>query len=551
MYAGGNSSVVYRADAQDLTKFYPWYDFKSGRPAGDFVILGKKMYIAWDNDFRETFLYEVSLDDNNNYVSHINIGKIKSSTFGLAQQNGKIFGTTPNFIYEINLKPFNTDKIIINNNFSEWWGSAGLNEAVDLNYTLHKTKTEAENNKNEILTSYVYTQSQTIYLRVENKNNHEFYVFPIKLNLTFIPENKLKKNYLYCGNPIFLDTELDLQKYDIQWFKNNKLIGNQSKIEVNEVGEYSVKIIDKNALCSVSYSTRIEENLVDKNSQIINLCKVENYTLSASEGSIFKWNNGEETQSITVNSFEKYEVLAKNTLQDCGKIFEFDIQKIVNKPKVKKITICDSQIIELNGEDGYISYIWNDGFEGKNRKVSNINTYILNQYDIDGCNVPIEYIIQNPVYELKTIQINQDKVTLLINSNLNLLYSIDNQITWNKSNTFSNLENGEYIIHIKTEDGCYLNSYKFIIFKDLSNIITPNSDGINDTWNLNKRFSKDLIESLKIYDRYGKLIWEDVNKTLNWNGKYLGNPLPSSTYWYFITLTDNSTKQGFIILKNY
>ena len=62
---------------------------------------------------------------------------------------------------------------------------------------------------------------------------------------------------------------------------------------------------------------------------------------------------------------------------------------------------------------------------------------------------------------------------------------------------------------------------------------TPNNDGDNDFFyigNLEKYPDNDL----KIYNRYGKQVYSATNYDNLWNGKYLGNDLPTGTYFYIL-----------------
>jgi len=63
------------------------------------------------------------------------------------------------------------------------------------------------------------------------------------------------------------------------------------------------------------------------------------------------------------------------------------------------------------------------------------------------------------------------------------------------------------------------------------NTFTPNNDGDNDFFYIGN-LSKYPDNSLKIYNRYGKLIYSATNYDNNWNGTYLGNEVPTGTYFY-------------------
>ena len=84
---------------------------------------------------------------------------------------------------------------------------------------------------------------------------------------------------------------------------------------------------------------------------------------------------------------------------------------------------------------------------------------------------------------------------------------------------------------------------------NISNVITPNNDGMNDTW-----FVDGLIEAypnaqLEIYNRYNKLLYQGIGaENCEWNGTYAGRALPSGSYWYVLKLADGKVKTGHITI---
>jgi gliding motility-associated-like protein len=70
---------------------------------------------------------------------------------------------------------------------------------------------------------------------------------------------------------------------------------------------------------------------------------------------------------------------------------------------------------------------------------------------------------------------------------------------------------------------------------DITNSFTPNGDGINDTWILpNIDLYPDF--DLKIYNRWGNLLYEQNGLYTPWDGNYKGESLPSETYFYVLDL---------------
>ena len=83
---------------------------------------------------------------------------------------------------------------------------------------------------------------------------------------------------------------------------------------------------------------------------------------------------------------------------------------------------------------------------------------------------------------------------------------------------------------------------------EIPNTFTPNSDGKNDTWNLD--FSNYTNLKIEIFSRWGNLVWESTDLIINWDGNSLsGKALPSNTYYYILNLNNGEkTQNGPVIL---
>ena len=83
------------------------------------------------------------------------------------------------------------------------------------------------------------------------------------------------------------------------------------------------------------------------------------------------------------------------------------------------------------------------------------------------------------------------------------------------------------------------------------NFFTPNGDGINDNWNgvIDSSDWDSSLNTIEIYDRYGRFIFVLNSNSMAWDGKHKGNPLPSADYWYIANLTNGSLLSGHFTLK--
>jgi gliding motility-associated-like protein len=72
---------------------------------------------------------------------------------------------------------------------------------------------------------------------------------------------------------------------------------------------------------------------------------------------------------------------------------------------------------------------------------------------------------------------------------------------------------------------------------------TVNGDGINENWGTFPLFVRKY--SMKVYDRWGKKIWESTAKKQQWDGMYNEKQVPDGVYAWLLTFEgwDNETYQ--------
>jgi gliding motility-associated-like protein len=72
---------------------------------------------------------------------------------------------------------------------------------------------------------------------------------------------------------------------------------------------------------------------------------------------------------------------------------------------------------------------------------------------------------------------------------------------------------------------------------------TPNGDGYNETWNI-WDLSHQPEAIISIFDRYGKLLKQMSASSDGWDGKFNGQDLPSTDYWFLVEYyPQNSTEK--------
>ena len=69
----------------------------------------------------------------------------------------------------------------------------------------------------------------------------------------------------------------------------------------------------------------------------------------------------------------------------------------------------------------------------------------------------------------------------------------------------------------------------------IPNTFTPNSDGINDKWDIKNLFTYPEC-TVMVFDRYGQQVFQSYGYSQSWDGRYHGSLVPQGTYYYLIDL---------------
>lgn len=224
------------------------------------------------------------------------------------------------------------------------------------------------------------------------------------------------------------------------------------------------------------------------------------------------------------------------------------------KPKVNlpaDAEFCDNVGTPLQVEfaSGY-SYLWNTGETSNSIIADKEQTYTVKVTTPAGCvNTASTIVKKAKLAEIQNIVITNNSAMIVMSVAGDYLYSLD-KIDWKSSNKFENLVNGNYTVFVKTKLDCDLGSKSFTIFS-LSNIFSPNGDGINDTWKISG-IENYANSEIKIFDRQGKMVVNQITKgeSFEWNGESNGRKLPSDSYWYQIKISDGRILEGYVVIKN-
>ncbi|HMQ47337.1 MAG TPA: gliding motility-associated C-terminal domain-containing protein [Saprospiraceae bacterium] len=169
--------------------------------------------------------------------------------------------------------------------------------------------------------------------------------------------------------------------------------------------------------------------------------------------------------------------------------------------------------------------------------------------DANGCENSLELHIQQP--EAITVFAGEDRIVELGDEIIlqALVHPSDLMINWSPSPGFScmdcpnprflPIESDIYTLTVEDMNGCKAQDSLEIQVKKvrpvfIPNAVSPNDDGRNDVFSIYGGKSVDKIASVKVFDRWGALLYDNEGGSEGWNGTFKGKKLPVGVYTYLI-----------------
>jgi gliding motility-associated-like protein len=216
--------------------------------------------------------------------------------------------------------------------------------------------------------------------------------------------------------------------------------------------------------------------------------------------------------------------------------------------------ICDGETFEAMADPGYDSYLWHDGSSGLDFSTGEEGWISLQVTDTLGCTTSDSIYLT--VRELPGTDLGEDR-PLCGDEGLILDAGPDGASyrwsTGENSQTITVSQGQRQVITVMVTDiyGCESGDTVVIdecnpefYFRDIPTAITPNDDGVNDVWNLEK-LSTYSQASVEIFDRWGTLVWRsEPGYSQPWDGRNMrGDLVPMDSYHFVIRLNTGSLDQ--------
>jgi len=207
------------------------------------------------------------------------------------------------------------------------------------------------------------------------------------------------------------------------------------------------------------------------------------------------------------------------------------------------------EVIASGGTSPY-TYTWDNGQTGSVLVNIGAGTYLATATDANGCQDTLSESIQEPDALVITETITHPTCGDSYNGSVEVSISGGTPgytILWSNGSTGERTEKlGPGMVDVQVTDAnqCQVNeSYNLIAVTDVCivayEIITPNNDGHNDTWEITgiEFYPNATVE---VYDRWGRRVYYSDGYPQPWNGTHDGKVLPMDSYHYIIKLNNGT-----------
>ena len=358
--------------------------------------------------------------------------------------------------------------------------------------------------------------------------------------------------------------------FEYNWNDGNGFVDDNSLLNV-AAGTYLVEVRDAN-LCQGIFEFTVEAPpalAIDFDIQDVSCNGADDGNILATpSGGVgnyaYSWSNGDSKETISDLQPGDYTL----TITD-GNGCEYEETVTVIEPNAVFIDIDMIEDVLCNGDStGVISVIGSGGTPPFEYTIDGVNfqsepsfaglpagNYELGVRDAEGCIVMVDATVTEPaplIVDLgENIQINLGKEVdlqaLANESPVTYSWSPTNDIIDILSADSSAIRilplgTTDYTVTVTNEIGCTATDVVTVgVFKArpiyAPTAFSPNNDGVNDGWTLFGGPDTRIIKSLKIFNRWGSLVFETEDiplgePSLGWDGDYLGKPMQAGVFAY-------------------
>lgn len=415
------------------------------------------------------------------------------------------------------------------------------------------------NSSKLFLPSHVFTNTGTYNVSVITHTGSIADTLNILVTITGPPFINLGNNTSLCaGTSIVLNPGAGYMSYLWQDFSTAQTF------TASATGTYYVKVTNN---CGIASDTIHIDTLPPPVINLGNdtsLCAGNTIVLDPGSGFLnYSWQDLSTNQIFTVSIAGTYYV----NVTRCGTAIDTILITSLPSPlvSVNDTSICIGQTAKLTA-NGAATYSWSAGATANEINTATVTPAITSTYTVTGTmagcsatDISIVTVNPYPLADFTTSPAGIIKPNTLVS--FTDVSTIGSSLSWNFDDLLSGLNNTSTLsfpTHVYASEGIYCitlfvtNSAKcadttsdcITVEADkiiIPNVFTPNDDGDNDFFVM-----KNLqpgVAPIKIYNRWGKIVFESSGYNNDWNGKNVND----GVYYYILeNLKDEKKYTGFV-----
>lgn len=286
-------------------------------------------------------------------------------------------------------------------------------------------------------------------------------------------------------------------------------------------------------------------NVIDNSADLLGqdtfICAGQTLTLNTQvQANSYLWSDGSRAASVAVEKpglFWLEAIIDNCLLRDSINVEQFELPVADLGPDQE---ICQGESILLDASSEMAqTYLWSDGSTSSVLEVNTPGTYSLEVFN--QCGSQTDEIMISESGEPLNIQLGNDR--LLCDQDTIILDATDpnaKRYRWSTGDSIAVIEvTSPGIYQVTVNNDCFEVSDEVVVSSGdccklfVPNVFSPDNDGVNDVFQAQSNCSF-LSFRLKIFNRWGGLVFESNDPTLGWDGKIKNQLLSRGTYIWLI-----------------
>lgn len=435
--------------------------------------------------------------------------------------------------------------------------------------------------------TYVPTQTGLYSVVVINSNNCDDTAFVNVTVYTAAPTPTVN-NVTYCSGTSITPLNAGVTGVGYQWYNGATLIPGETNQTYQPTSPGTYTVVVSAGTCTASGQgtvTEVQTPIIALNNPAP-ICQGQPFPQidagAQPAGYTYLWSTGETTQIITSTAAITYTVTITNSQGGISCTATDSVAIIVNQNPVVAAgtdqTICagaGNVSFTASGSFTNPTYVWSNGATTQSIQPNNAGTYTVTVTD-NGCTGSDDvtlWVNPLPVLNLSsTVEIETEHgeshnfVCVLDPFPVISVSAPGNAAVYNwtytptgGSPTTLNVSGssyqvpasayGQYTIEVIDSNSCR-STVDLFVEEDpcdpiFYNIITPNSDGDNDAWQIGN-FDISFPHMVQIFNRWG----QELLSTSSYKNDWDGDDLPDGTYYYIVTYNSKDYKGTITKISN-